>query len=103
MKSIKFPEVNLALAKDQPEYETLHVYVERKEIDQPVVVENSNEPLQYQKVSIPMSMTACFELSGEEIEELVRTKKLWYTQMVFGSPFQPVRMSTQNPFVNDGD
>lgn len=79
MISIEFPQANIPLAKDQPEYETLYVHVD------------PNDPT--------LSMTACFELSDEEIVELVKTRKLWYTQLTFGQPFQPVRMSTQNPFV----
>jgi hypothetical protein len=98
MRSIEFPQANLALAKDQPEYETLHVYTEMKEIENSFVVEESENPIVTEKRTIPWSMTACFELSDEEIEEIVRTKKLWYTQMLFGNQFQPVGMSTQNPF-----
>ena len=43
-------------------------------------------------------MTACFELTEEEKAEIAATGKLWYTQITFGKPFQPVRLSTQNPF-----
>jgi hypothetical protein len=32
MIAVKFPEVNVMLAEDQPEYETLPVYCEMKEI-----------------------------------------------------------------------
>lgn len=77
MISVTFPEVNLPLAEDQPEYETLYVHV-------------SDTP--------EREITACFELSDEEIAEIVSTKKLWHTQLSFGQPVQPIRMSTQNPF-----
>lgn len=96
MKSIEFPESNCALAKDQPEYQTLHVFVENKQCE---FVDPPTGKL-YNK-EVPWSMTACFELSDEEIEEIVRTKKLWFTQMVMGKLFQPVMMSTQNPFITE--
>jgi hypothetical protein len=78
MISVEFPQVNCALAKDQEEYETLHVFVDTTIPERP--------------------MTACFQLNKEEIDEIVRTGKLWYTQYTFGHLFQPVSMSTQNPF-----
>lgn len=78
MISVKFPQANFALAEDQPEYETLHVCY------------NANSP---QK-----EMTACFELTDEEVAEIVRTKQIFFTQWTFGNPFQPINMSTMNPF-----
>lgn len=86
MKSVTFPQANCELAKDQPEYETLHTFVEQKTVP-------SMGPRE-----VPWSHTACFELSPEEIAEIVKTGKLWYTQMVFGNSFHPIRMSTQSPF-----
>lgn len=97
MKAIDFPQRNLMLAENQPEYETLPVYVETKEM---IVPNEPNDPqLAILTKNIPWSMTACFELSDREIEELVKTRKLWYTQMLFGNNFQPVAMSTKNPFI----
>lgn len=78
MISVEFPQANCALAKDQPEYETLHVFVDKS------------------KPEVPM--TACFQLNKDEIEEIVRTGKLWFTQMTFGQLFQLISMSTQDPF-----
>lgn len=96
MLAVDFPERNLMLAEDQPEYETLPVFMEVKE----VMVANGPKDPQNAIVTknVPWSMTACFELNKEEIEEIIRTGKLWYTQMLFGNQFQPIRMSTQNPF-----
>jgi hypothetical protein len=89
MQSIKFSQANIALAEDQPEYETLHVYAHSEDVD---MVDGS-------KQNVIMEMTACFVLSPEEIAEINRTGVIWYTQCVFGKQFQPVRMSTQNPFI----
>ena len=78
MQPIEFPQQTDVLAKDQPQYTPLPVHVGSREDNYP--------------------MTACFQLSDEEISEIVATKKLWYTQVTFGHAFQPVMLSTQNPF-----
>jgi hypothetical protein len=80
MDAIEFPEVNVILAKDQPEYVPLPVFVDGRDEMKPV--------------------TACFKLTPEELEEINRTGVLWYTQCTFGNAFHPVRMSTQNPFIH---
>jgi len=79
MQSIDFPEANLPLAKDQPQYRTLYVHVNKKD---PTV-----------------EMTCCMELSEEEIAEIVSTKKVFFTQVTFGRGYSPIRMSTTNPFI----
>lgn len=78
MDAIDFPERNVELAKDQPEYQTLPVLSEPEKEGQP--------------------MTCCFQLTKEEILEIVATGQIWHTQWTFGAPFQPIRMSTQKPF-----
>lgn len=96
MIAVDFKERNLMLAEDQPEYETLPVYCEYREV---IVPNGPNDPqLAIMTKVVPWSMTACFKLNKEEIEEIVRTGKLWHTQMLFGANFQPILMSTQNPF-----
>lgn len=78
MKSINFPQANTILAKDQPEYEPLHVHVDQDDPTGPV--------------------TACMELTDEEIAEIIATKRIWHTQLTFGDLYHPIRMSTKNPF-----
>lgn len=95
MKAIPFKEANKILAEDQPQYENLPVFIEFKEI---MVPNSNNDSSAMDKKLIPWQMTACFELSDEEIEEIVKTRKLWHTQMVLGNHFQPVLLSTKNPF-----
>lgn len=80
MDAIEFPEQTHVLAKDQPQYVPLPVHIDQ------------NDPM--------VPMTACFQLSPEELAEINATGKLWYTQSTFGNAFQPVRMSTRNPFIN---
>jgi len=96
MLAIDFPQRNLLLAEDQPEYETLPVFVEMKEI---IVPNEPNDPqLAIMTKNVPWSMTACFQLNKEEIDQIVNTGCIWYTQMLFGQNFQPVQMSVENPF-----
>jgi len=99
MIAIDFPQRNVMLAEDQPEYETLPVFCETKEI---IVPNKPNDPqLAIMTKTVPWSMTACFELNKEEIDEIVRTGKIWHTQMLYGLNFQPIFMSTKNPFTDD--
>lgn len=73
-----FPERNVELAKDQPEYQTL--------------------PVHYDPQAEGAPMTSCFRLSPAEIEEINRTGLLWHTQFTFGHPYQPIRMAVTKPF-----
>jgi hypothetical protein len=81
MLPIEFPQQTIVLAKDQPQYTPLPVHVGTEQEGFP--------------------MTACFELVDEEVAEIIATRKLWYTQITFGHPFQPVQLSTQNPFTKE--
>lgn len=92
MKAVDFPQRNVMLAEDQPEYETLPVHLETKEI---IVPNGPHNPMTKQ---IPWQMTACFELSDEEIAQIVANRKIWYKQCLFGHNFQPMVISTENPF-----
>ena len=80
MKSIDFPEANQALAKDQPQYQTLYVHVN--------YADRANEHI------------ACFELTEEEIVEIIKTKRIFIGQHTFGSGYHPLRMSVTNPFTD---
>lgn len=88
MNFVDFPQRNLMLAEDQPEYQTLPTHVEYREVNTP------DGPKK-----IPWSMTCVYELSDEEISELIATRKLYYRQMLFGHQFQPIFMSTKDPFL----
>jgi hypothetical protein len=88
MTPIDFPQRNLMLAEDQPEYQTLPVFVDQREV-----------PTQEGPKAIPWSMTCVYEFSDEEIAELIATRKLFYRQMLFGHSFQPIFMSTKDPFI----
>lgn len=78
MESIKFPEANVAIGEDQPEYETLHAHVSTKD-DVTTIV-------------------ACFELTEEEIQDIVTNKRVWYRQLKHPhSAMQPMKLLTSKP------
>lgn len=77
MKAVEFPEVNLRIAENQPEYETLPVHV---------------EPLE---PGIPVTM--CFELDENEKKQVAETGKIWLKVLTFGNNFQPISMSCLKP------
>jgi len=96
MIAVDFPQRNLMLAENQPEYETLPVFLETKDFIDNSIPYDPLLPIPIKQV--PWIMTACFELNKEEIKEILRTGKLWYRQCLFGGKFQPMNISTQNPF-----
>lgn len=84
MRSINFIGANVHYGAGQPEYDTLHAASFKDDHGQPVVV--------------------CFELTDEEVEQIVKHRRLYYTRLTFGSqcvkcnriqPFQPMRIDTE--------
>lgn len=78
MKPVEFPEVNLRLGENQPEFETLPVHLNMNKLSQPCIY--------------------CFKLTFRERLKLLFTGKLWFEQLTFNSRFQPV-----GPSVNKSD
>lgn len=74
MRAIEFEEQNLVLGKGQEDtYIPMPAYYNKDEL----------------------SMAFCFELNKEEIDEIIATGKIWFKQLTFNKPFQPVMLSTQ--------
>jgi len=88
MNFIDFPQRNELLAKDQPEYQTIPVFVDKR------LIKTEDGPKE-----IPWSMTCVYEFTEEEIAEIIATRKLFYRQMLFGHHFQPIFLSTKDPFI----
>lgn len=76
MIPVQFPGSNAVLARDQGEYEPLPVYVFG---------------------DAEGRIAFCCRLSDAEIEEIRRTRTLWFQQLTFGRPFQPVALSVAKP------
>lgn len=68
MKSVEFPEVNVRIAEDQPQYETLPAF------------HNPEEG----------TVTFCFELDHDELEQIGKTGKIYLKQLIFDGPMQPI-------------
>lgn len=80
MKSITFPEVTNKIAEHQEEFNTVHVQWDSKE----------------------QGVGMCFELSDEEVAEIVKNKKIWYKQIIGGGQMHPMRISAfKNDVINE--
>ena len=77
MRSVKFEGCTHAIAGTQKEYDTLHAQVLPGKEGEALMI---------------------FELTDEEVQEIVRTKKLVYSRLTFGGLFQPFKIMTQWPF-----
>jgi len=77
MKAVNFPEANVKIAENQPEYKTLPACV---------VGDKAGR------------IITCFELDDKEILEVVATKRIWHCQLTGNSYMQPILMDTQSPF-----
>jgi len=92
MHSIKNEQFNQPLAEDQEEYNTLHINL------------NTQDPY--------CPATVCFELTLDEIEQITKTGKIYYTQCLFRKTapsndgkeayvpreqFHPMSISVTNP------
>jgi len=82
MKAIEFPEVNLHVGENQPQYETLPVHTEVDDVSRGYFIK----------------VTACFELDEEELKQVTSTGQIWYTLLVPRGDFlNPIKMSTLKP------
>lgn len=82
MKAIEFPEVNVRLAENQPEYETLPVHV--------CPDEETNGYFR--------QVTMCFELDEAERKQVAETGQIWHTVLQpQDALFHPIRMSVTKP------
>lgn len=76
MRSLKFEGCTHAIAGTQNQYSTIHA---------------QRLPGKEGEVLI------IFELTDEEVAEIVRTKKIVYSRLTFGGAFQPMKILTQWP------
>lgn len=68
MKAVEFPEVNIRIAEHQPQYETLPAFYNNQD----------------------GTVTFCFELDNEELEQIGKTGKIYLKQLTMGKPMQPI-------------
>lgn len=75
MNPVDFPQSNVTFAKDQPEYRPLPAH----RTDAGIV-------------------TSCWELSDEELAEITKTKRIWFSVYTFNQPLQPQLPMAHDPF-----
>lgn len=79
MRALIFEQVNVNLAEEQPQYETLPAYYG-------LLGDKEHET----------GFVVCFELTDDELQQVVANKKIWYSQLTFGAPFQPMNLYVEN-------
>lgn len=103
MKAIEFPGVNVRIAEDQPEYQTLPALIGPVPVcDCPVCFGEPEklptcEQCDGQGQLNAVGATFCFELSPEELAEVNRSGRIWHTVVTFGQPLQPQSMTVEKP------
>ena len=87
MTSIPFEEAKQKIAEHQEEYQTIHC--------------NLSPLLDDEGKTMNMTvMTACYELSGEEIQDIMLNKRIWYQQLIpKGGSMQPMTLRTTKPVI----
>jgi len=78
MKAIEFPEHNLVLAKNQPQYTPLPCH--RTELGE---------------------IISCWKPTWRERVAILFGAKLWHWQLTFGHPFQPTVLTLEHPFTTE--
>lgn len=74
MTPTDFPERNLVIAEYQPEYIPIPAHASKDG-----------------------TATFCWELSDEELEILLKAKKLWHQVLTFNRPLQPQMLTVEKP------
>lgn len=74
MKPIKFEEVNIIFAEDQPEYTPLPAYRKQDDVD---------------------TVVTCWEFSFKERIKILFTGKLWVSMLNFHKPLTPIFFSVK--------
>ena len=80
MKPVSFPEQNVVIAKDQPQYLPLPAHIEP-----------------HDKYDPSRRTTFCWQLSWRERLTLLVTGKLWHQVLTFNSPLQPQLLLVEKP------
>jgi len=83
MEAIKIEGMNVVVAENQNEYETIHGHVDP---DDPQGV-----------------ITYCFRFSEEELVEIAKTNRIYVQLMTFKCNVQPINITTKNPIQKSKD
>ena len=80
MKAIEFPEVNVRIAENQPEYETIPALIK-----------------QYEDSSM-VEITMCLLLDQEERQQVAETGCVWLSVLQLAGKFHPIKTSLLKPY-----
>ena len=72
MKGIKFKEMTMTYAKNQPPYLSLPAHLDKKGV-----------------------ATTCWKVSFIDLIRIVFNRKIWLSTMTFNKPLQPLRMTAR--------
>jgi hypothetical protein len=73
----EFPQVNVRIAEDQEEYQTIPAYYHG---------------------DTSGTVTFCWKLTSEQIEVVKETGEIWHSVLTFNSPLQPTLVCIDSPF-----
>lgn len=80
MVAVNFPDSNSVFASENPDF----------------------YPLPAEVIPGPsMQINTCWELSKEELEEVMKTGHIWVSILSFGQPLHPMLLSTRKPSDHD--
>lgn len=71
MEAKEFKEVNIRIAENQEQYSTLPAFHNKEE----------------------GSLTFCFELTQDELNRIHATGEIWFKQLTFNGPMNPIALS----------
>lgn len=74
MKLIDFPQRTVIFAENQPEYLPLPAHIDNDGV-----------------------VTCCWELSDDEIAQIIKTRKIWHQILTFKKALQPQLLLTECP------
>lgn len=86
MVSVDFPERTAIIAEEQDEFLNLYAYSGQ-------VGPGDNEK----------GVIMCFELSEEELEEVIKFRRIWYLQLTYGESMNPISHFVTNNLFNPID
>lgn len=73
MEAVEFKGQNVVMGKDQPQYRPLPALRIMDEQGQAIT---------------------CWEVSDEELEEIIKTRRIYLSQLTFNQPLQPVMLAS---------
>lgn len=79
MKLINFPEANIVIAKNQPQYHPMPAHIDRSERD--------------------TRTTICWQLSWRERLVVLFTGQIWHQILTFNKPMQPQKLMAEKPIL----